>query len=129
MPALAFNHFNLRADSAAIKKLRDFYVDVVGMTEGWRPPFPFPGHWLYLGDQAVLHLVVDETAKPPSKEPSSTFDHVAFTCTDLAEFEQRLRSGGLEYRRVLVTGTTQIQLVVSDPSGNGVELNFDSGAA
>jgi catechol 2,3-dioxygenase-like lactoylglutathione lyase family enzyme len=129
MPALSFNHFNLRTDGAMTRKLRDFYVDVVGMTEGWRPPFPFPGHWLYLGDQAVLHLVEDDTATLAQAGRSGALDHVAFSCTGASSFERRLQERGIEFRRVLVPGTTQVQLFLSDPSGNGVEFNFASSDA
>jgi catechol 2,3-dioxygenase-like lactoylglutathione lyase family enzyme len=129
MPTLSFNHFNLRADPAMTKKLRHFYVDVVGLVEGWRPPFPFPGHWLYLNEHPVLHLVEDESAKPASGPRNSALDHVAFSCSNLSEFEVRLREFGVEYRRTLVPGTTQVQLFVSDPSGNGVEFNFANGDA
>ena len=34
-----------------------FYDRVLGMKAGDRPPFPFPGAWIYLGDTPVLHLV------------------------------------------------------------------------
>jgi catechol 2,3-dioxygenase-like lactoylglutathione lyase family enzyme len=129
MPTLSFNHFNLRADRAMTGKLRAFYVDVVGMHEGWRPPFPFPGHWLYLNEHPVLHLVEDETAKQSSAPRNSALDHVAFSCAGLPEFEGRLRAFGLDYRRTSVPGTTQVQLFVSDPSGNGVEFNFANGDA
>ena len=37
MPVVAFNHFNLRAPLALTDALRDFYVDVVGLSVGWRP--------------------------------------------------------------------------------------------
>jgi catechol 2,3-dioxygenase-like lactoylglutathione lyase family enzyme len=129
MPALSFNHFNLRADGAMTRKLRDFYVDIVGMTEGWRPPFPFPGHWLYLGDTAVPHLVEDDSATLVQAGRSCALDHVAFSCTGASSFERRLQERGIEYRRVLVPGTTQVQLFVNDPSGNGVEFNFASSDA
>ena len=129
MPTLSFNHFNLRADRAMTRKLRDFYVDVVGLVEGWRPPFPFPGHWLYLEEQPVLHLVEDESAKQLPGARNSALDHVAFTCANLSEFEGHLQRCEVEYRRILVPGTTQIQLFVTDPSGNGVEFNFATGGA
>ena len=34
MPVVAFNHFNLRAPLALTDALRDFYVDVVGLSVG-----------------------------------------------------------------------------------------------
>ena len=128
MPVLAFNHFNLRAPTVLTDALKDFYVDVVGLSVGWRPPFDFPGYWLYLGEQAVLHLV----GVPPAREAPArggTFDHVAFTCTGLAETEARLRAQGVDYRSVRVPGTDQVQLFLTDPAGNGVELNFASASA
>jgi catechol 2,3-dioxygenase-like lactoylglutathione lyase family enzyme len=122
MPVLNFNHFNLRAEQPLLDELRDFYVDVLGMKVGWRPPFKSSGYWLYLGDQAVLHL----SEAPSDGTGIGTFDHVAFTCTKLPEFEERLRQLGIEYRRATVPGTTQVQLFATDPSGNGVEFNFAS---
>ena len=34
-----------------------FYVDVMGFEVGPRPSFPFPGVWLYQGEQAVVHVI------------------------------------------------------------------------
>lgn len=129
MPVLSINHFNLRADSALTRRLRDFYVDVVGMTEGWRPPFDFPGHWLYLGDQAVLHLVADDQAAAVAAAQRPILDHVAFSCTGLPAIEQGLRQAGVAYRRTQVPGTARVQLFAHDPAGNGVEFNFASADA
>src|SRR6202000_2921008 len=36
---------------------RDFYRDILGLTEGFRPELPFPGYWLYCGETPVVHLV------------------------------------------------------------------------
>lgn len=126
MPALSFSHFNLRAEQPMLDRLRDFYVEVVGLHVGWRPPFDFPGYWLYLGDAAVLHLVELASRGVVQGPRAGTFDHVAFDCSGLPEFEARLRQLGVEYRRAAVPGTTQHQLFLKDPSGNGVELNFAS---
>lgn len=127
MPVVAFNHFNLRAERALLEKLRDFYVDVVGLRVGDRPPFDFHGYWLYVGQQAVLHLV-DDAAAPKLGEPKiGTFDHVAFTCQDMPAFERRLKTLGIAYRSAVVPGRAQAQIFVADPAGNGVEFNFEHG--
>ena len=127
MPVLAFNHFTLRADAAMTAKLRAFYVTAAGLHEGWRPPFDFAGHWLYLGEQAVLHLVDDgaATAATAAAPPrSGSFDHIAFTSSDVAGFEARLKALQLPYRLTQVPGTELTQIFITDPSGNGVEFNF-----
>ena len=124
MTVHAFNHFNLRAPARLAEALRDFYVDVVGLEVGWRPAFNFPGWWLYVGEQAVVHLVALPDARTEAVARSGTFDHVAFACSGLAQTEARLRDQAVTYRKVLVPGTTQVQLFLTDPSGNGVELNF-----
>ena len=58
-----------------------------------------------------------------------TFDHVAFTFSGLVETEARLRERGIDYRSVRVPGTQQVQLFLTDPAGNGVELNFANPSA
>lgn len=126
MPTLSFNHFNLRAEQPLLDRLRDFYVGLLGLEVGWRPPFGIPGYWLYLGDQAVLHLVQAPPMGPAGAEPAGTLDHVAFRCSGLPEFAARLDSLGVQYWRTSVPGTTMVQLFTKDPAGNGVELNFAS---
>jgi catechol-2,3-dioxygenase len=123
MPALGLNHYNIRAGQPLIGRIRDFYVDVVGLHEGWRPPFNFPGHWLYAGETAVLHLVETPVEQTEAKPPS-VLDHVAFTCTGIDEFESRLQARGIGYRKAGVPGAAIQQLFLTDPAGNGVELNF-----
>src|SRR4051812_22964016 len=57
---LTLNHFSIR--TLDIDATRDFYERVLGLTVGPRPPFPFPGLWLYRGDHAeyanaVVHII------------------------------------------------------------------------
>ena len=59
MPILKLAHFSVR--TTALDQLRKFYTDVLGFRNGFRPPFKFPGHWLYRGgdeaDFGVVHLI------------------------------------------------------------------------
>lgn len=123
MPALGLNHYNIRAGQPLIGRVRAFYIDVVGLHEGWRPPFNFPGHWLYAGEQAVVHLV-ETSGEQSTANPPGVLDHVAFTCTGFEEFEAKLKDKGIDYRKSETPGAPIKQLFVEDPAGNGVELNF-----
>lgn len=124
MPLIAFNHYNLRADRRTLDALRDFYVDVIGLRLGERPPFAHFGYWLYIGGQAVLHLSEARPNETRETHVRGTFDHVAFSCEARHEFEARLRERGIAFRQSHVPLTRTHQLFLADPAGNGVELNF-----
>ena len=74
---LSINHIQLVAEKDLVIQLRDFYCDVVGLTEGFRPAFERFGFWLYIGDKDVLHLITPKEGDGRSLQKSS-FDHVAF---------------------------------------------------
>ena len=60
------DHVNVR--TANLAAMVAWYERVLGMRSGARPPFPFPGAWLYIGDHACVHLV--GVAKPQEgREP------------------------------------------------------------
>ena len=56
MPIHKIAHYNFRLEPGLMDRVRDFYVSVVGMTQGPRPPFPSKGYWLYAGTLDLLHL-------------------------------------------------------------------------
>jgi hypothetical protein len=58
----------------------------------------------------------------PSDQTS--FNHAAFNCSGLQEFQQRLSKLGMQYTAARVPGLKRVQMFSSDPAGNGVELNF-----
>ena len=122
------NHFNIIAPAALMAEVRDFYVDVVGLQEGYRPDFGFPGHWLYAGEIAVLHLMDGDAfggASGVAANPGTGhLDHIAFTATDLKATEARLADLGVEFRKSEFPDFNLAQLFLRDPGGLGVELNF-----
>lgn len=129
MTVSALEHITIRC--AQLRRTRDFYVDVIGLGEGPRPDFPFRGHWLYLGDVPVVHLV--EAADKGSAwggEPGAAegdtgpFDHVAFRGDDFAAMRTRLAAAGVAFRERVVPGGALSQLFARDPDGVLVEINF-----
>lgn len=121
----ALNHFTIRAVDLAAT--RAFYETALGLEVGDRPPLGFPGHWLYAGGQPVVHLVGPRAEDPPEPRragPTGLFDHIAFTCTDLAGVRARLTAAGIAFTERLVPRDRHTQLVLQDPDGIRVELNF-----
>lgn len=124
MPVTGFNHYNLRASRELLDQLKDFYCDVVGLKEGPRPAFRSFGYWLYAGDQDILHLSEAAPGEVREAHVATTFDHVAFSCTNPVEMEEILVERRIEYGERLVAQTGTKQIFFRDPAGNGVELNF-----
>jgi len=124
MPISAMNHFTvLTADLAATTS---FYVEILGLAEGFRPDFNFPGAWLYAGGQPILHVIAGR-ALPD--DPRGAIDHMAFSARDLRAMAARLAEREIAYdlRRLPTTGAWQ--LFCTDPSGARVELDFEAGEA
>lgn len=124
MAVSGFNHYNMRAPRELLDQLKVFYCEVVGLKEGPRPAFRSFGYWLYAGGHDLLHLSETSPGEVRETQVLTTFDHVAFTCTDAAATEENLRQHGIAYdvRFVALTGIKQI--FFRDPAGNGVEFNF-----
>ena len=117
-----FQHVNIRC--AHLDRARDFYVLALGLRVGDRPPFPSSGYWLYLGEQPVVHLVQLGTGEVRDAG-SGRVDHVAFRGVDLDRTREMLRSAGIAFRETVVPRDNTIQILIHDPDGLKIELNFD----
>lgn len=114
-----FDHVNVR--TANLDAMIEWYGRVLGMKPGKRPAFPFPGAWLYLGEQAILHLVGVE-AEPASVEPK--IEHFALRAEGLKTFLAHLERESVPARtgRIEDFGITQVN--IHDPDGNHIHVDF-----
>lgn len=129
MAIVGLNHYNIIASAERIEAVRSFYVDVIGLTEGFRPNFDFAGHWLYAGEAPVLHLMVDNDYQDTEQPHPNTghLDHIAFSASELESMEAKLNDLGVVFKKKEVPGFNITQLFIHDPIGLGVELNFMAG--
>jgi catechol 2,3-dioxygenase-like lactoylglutathione lyase family enzyme len=118
----ALQHVNIHTADA--ERSRDFYVDVVGLRVGDRPPVPSAGYWLYIADQPVIHLV-QSTADERPRTGTGAIDHIAFRGVDLAATRRALVAARVSFREAVVHRDNIVQLFVHDPDGVAIELNFD----
>jgi catechol 2,3-dioxygenase-like lactoylglutathione lyase family enzyme len=141
---LTLNHYSIRTlDLPACER---FYCGLLGLQVGPRPPFPFPGLWLYAGDTSVyanaaVHIIGIDRNDPEglkqylgdkdeaSLHGTGTIDHVAFFATGLAETLQRLQAQAVSCRERTVPALGLYQVFVDDPNGVVVELNFPAAEA
>jgi len=119
MPLGRLDHVNIR--TANLLAMTDFYCRVLGMEQGWRPPFDFPGAWLYADGHPFVHLV-GVARQPAGGEPR--LEHFAFSATGMAAFTARLEAEGIDYRPAKVPGTAITQINLFDPDGNHIHVDF-----
>ena len=120
-----------------LKETRDFFVDILGLEDGERPDFPFPGAWLYTDSTAVIHLIGVDPDDPSglqryvggeisteALQGSGAFDHIAFRANDPSVLTERLKQADYEYRERQVPNMNLFQIFVEDPNGITIELNY-----
>jgi catechol 2,3-dioxygenase-like lactoylglutathione lyase family enzyme len=122
MPAAAMNHFTILTDD--LPATLAFYAEFLDLHAGARPPFTFPGAWLYArdGKDAILHIIAGRQKKDLVK---GVIDHMAFTGRDLAGTVGKLKARGLAYELRQLPAYRTWQLFFHDPNGAKVELDFD----
>jgi catechol 2,3-dioxygenase-like lactoylglutathione lyase family enzyme len=127
---------------------RDWFCDNLGFRSGYHPEFGFPVHWLYIGDQDVVHIGKarhsehqDTYLRTPSDQEgidyaaagapgSGRIDHVCFNCEGIEEFAERLTRNGVAWNERKAHNSDLYQLFMREPiNGIKVELNFAAAEA
>ena len=139
MPVGKLDHYSIRTPE--VEASRRFYTEVMGFAVGFRPPFKFPGIWLYNGAQypettGVVHIIGIDSNDPQglkdylgdrdvtSLQGTGTVDHMAFVATGLADMRARLQNHGIAFRERTVPSLGIHQVFFEDPSGVTLELNY-----
>lgn len=119
------DHVNLR--TAQLDAMIAWYVDILGLRNGDRPDFGFPGAWMYAGDAAVVHLIGVDLAPGVGSQADLKLEHFAFTATGAEAFEARLRDTGTRYRRSVSEEMGLTAFNIWDPDGNHIHVDFAAG--
>jgi catechol 2,3-dioxygenase-like lactoylglutathione lyase family enzyme len=133
LPLDRLDHFLVRAED--LEATKNFYVEVLGLRVGARPPFDFPGYWLYAGKRPQVHLApsggeaksrLDAYLGNREEGGGATgaLDHVAFAGHDLAAMRKRIEERGIPYFERTIPELGIRQLFLRDPNGLTIELNF-----
>ena len=131
----SLDHCSIR--TTKLQETRDFFVDILGLEDGERPDFPFPGAWLYTDSTAVIHLIGVDPDDPSglqrhlggqisaeALQGSGAFDHIAFRANDPIVLIERLEKTDYAYRERQVPNMNLFQIFVEDPNGITIELNY-----
>ena len=96
MPLGTRQHFMI--EPSDLERTKTFYCETLGPENGDRPPLDFPGHWLYSGCVATVHLMGTRTPREgivvrgteKKYEDSERLDHIALSATDADDLHKRL---------------------------------------
>ena len=126
MAVTGMNHFTILTDD--LPATLAFYEEHLNLKSGARPPFKFPGAWLYAdggrGRDPILHIVAGVGRERLVK---GVLDHMAFSGRGLTKAVEKLKQKGVKYelRRLPEYGTWQ--LFFFDPNDAKIEIDFDPG--
>ena len=124
MTVTACNHFTVLTDD--LPSTLAFYEEHLNLKPGARPPFTFPGAWLYAdggkGPDPILHIVA---GIKKDRLVKGVIDHMAFSGQGLNAAVDKLKQRGVKFelRRLPHYGTWQ--LFFFDPNNARVEIDFD----
>ena len=135
MPLTNIDHYAIR--TSKLEETKAFY-EVLGLVDGKRPNFPFKGHWLYLGEVALVHLISADPNKLGDLEEylgkaedgaknisgSGSLDHLAFRATDASELKKRLEDQKIAFTEREVPNMKLFQIFANDPNSITVEINY-----
>lgn len=121
MKLAALDHVNVRTRN--LDEMKAWYGHILGMREGKRPGFSFPGAWMYVDDRPVVHLVgVDRGL--PAHQSDLRLEHFALSATGLDEFLTKLKAERIDYKVAKVPDFPIIQVNIWDPDGNHIHIDF-----
>ncbi|MFD1554593.1 VOC family protein [Paraburkholderia silviterrae] len=137
MPVSKLAHYSIR--TLDLERSCRFYERVLGFKRGYRPPFDFPGAWLYMGgdegDYGTVHIIGVDPENPDGLNAylgdkalpatgTGTVDHIAFLATGVQAMWDTLRAESIAWRDRTVPSLGLHQIFIEDPSGVTIELNF-----
>lgn len=120
------DHVNVR--TADVDGMTAWYADMLGMHAGPRPDFSFPGAWLYIGEDPIIHLVGRDT-RPGAEDADLRLEHFALSATGLQALIARAEAAGEQCTVRKVPGFPIVQVNLWDPDGNHIHVDFDASEA
>ena len=115
------NHINI--ETADIDRSAGFYTEVLGLVSGERPDFDRPGHWMYMGDIPIVHII---TPLPDNKlltgSKHAAISHFALRIKNFEAMREHLINLSIPYTEAGVPGSDRRQFFINDPDGVVVEL-------
>ncbi|WP_206245680.1 VOC family protein [Novosphingobium terrae] len=125
---LEIHHIGLGMTNAQADQARDYYRDVLDLTQDagrWHIP-GIHGYFLDVPSDNQIHLLGSDGPSPYSKGPGKdpVENHVALAVADIIEAEEELKRLGVDYFTLDNVASPNLkQLFLRDPANNLIELH------
>lgn len=127
------HHINIKAKMPLLEKEKDFFCEVLGLKEGFRPNFNKKGFWLYSADNnPIIHLTEEDGEEGMQKgvqegSPRQGYiDHIAFQSSHVNNFIARLNNLNIAYRTSYLAEINVLQVLLHSPLGIKIEVVFNN---
>lgn len=139
------DHYSIR--TLDLEASRKFYTEIMGFKVGPRPPFKFPGLWIYNrepspGNNGIVHIIGVDLNDPQGlidylgdidveklRDGTGTLDHIAFVAAGRDEMVERCERHGVAFFERTIPTMGLHQVFIKDPSGVTIELNYPASEA
>ena len=128
--AVNINHILIQTSD--LSNMTSFLENVTKLTVGNRPPFPFPGVWLYHDHKPVIHLIEAHANLAQADyigtrtlSTDGALDHIAFEGDDYNQLMARLEQYNVEFVERTVPQSRQHQVFIKGPDGLKLEILFN----
>src|SRR4029078_5452845 len=99
------DHYNV--STRKLKETVQFYETVLGLNNGARPPFNFPGVWIDSEGHPVLHINDIAGTDREQRPDSGVIDHVAFGSRGFEAMKKHLAQKGVSFRVNVVPNSSR----------------------
>jgi hypothetical protein len=117
---MKLDHINICTSD--LEGVKGVFERVLELEVGDRPPFSFPGYWLWSEGHPVVHL----TERPDDPgDTTGAINHFAFCSNDYAALIARLESEELDFYNRVVPGSGIRQVFFRINHQILIEVDFD----
>lgn len=123
---IKFDHLSLSAKNP--ERMRDFFIDLLGLKVGSRPNLSFDGYFLFAGDKDVIHIFLQQPrirAENPvtiNSTEQNIVHHVSFSTDNYETVMQNITKLELQYSINTIPDSSTIQIFVRAPENLILEI-------
>ncbi len=108
-----------------------FFTEVIGLKKGFRPPFVFPGYWIYSPknkQEAIIHIFGKEAKfnefSLKTNNSNDLLDHIAFVRDDYPIFIKHINKLKIDFNENFIPASNTKQVFLKGPENIIVEIDF-----